>query len=110
MEQQEWKEKSNLKLILQLLLDPLGHVTESDLPLPQLGSDMQVQLGRNTETVPGTHTCTNIGPSINTETVTEGNYHVDLTFIKNVVLSLVAIIFLTLCSTCHKKKSNALSC
>lgn len=53
-------EKSNLELILQLLLNPLSHVTEGDLPLPQLGSDTQVQLGRYTETVPGIHTHTPI--------------------------------------------------
>lgn len=41
-----------LELILQFLFNPLGHMAESHLPLPQFGTDMQIQLGWHTEAVP----------------------------------------------------------
>lgn len=41
-----------LELILQFLFNPLGHMTERHLPLPQFGTHMQIQLGGHTEAVP----------------------------------------------------------
>lgn len=42
----------NLKLILKFLLNPLRHVAESHLPLPQFGTNVQLKLGWRTEAVP----------------------------------------------------------
>lgn len=43
---------SYLELLVQFPLDPVGHVSQSDLPLPQLGAGLQLQVRRRPEAVP----------------------------------------------------------
>lgn len=44
--------RTDLELALQLFLNPLGHIGEGDLPLPESGAHIEVQPGRCAEAVP----------------------------------------------------------
>lgn len=56
----------HLELVLELLLDPVAHMAEAQLSLPQLGANMQVQFGRHAEAVPAEET-EETGPSLKHE-------------------------------------------
>lgn len=44
--------RTDLELALQFLLDPLSDVSKGDLPVPEHGTHVKVQPGRQLETVP----------------------------------------------------------